>query len=317
MKEVLKHFIAALIVSMAVFSVQAAAPTIMVLPDKTWCTQNHFVEKVEKQGKVRIQEKYEEAFVSSTDLKNVKTTINKLFSEYGFPLQDAEASFSSLDEEEDEEEFMESENGGEGIAMSPYDMLMNKCKPDIILKVGWEVNSVGFDQCITYRIEAIDSYSNKSVAVSNGTGPVIKRNVPLAVMLEQSVLEKMPVLTEQLTRYFDGIQQNGREISLRVRIWENAPISLSSEYGGTELGEIIYNWISDNTINHQFTEATSAVKGARYTQVRVPLKDETGRPLQARQYVDKLRRYLQRTYSISSANRTSGLGNGVIVIGNK
>lgn len=317
MGKTLKQFVAVVIVSMIVFGTRAAAPTIMVLPDKTWCTQNHYVDRVEKQGKTRIIEKYEEAFIGSTDLKNVKTTLNKLFADQGFPLQDAEASLSATDEEEDEEEFMESEEGGDGVAMTPYDMLMNKCKPDITLKVGWEVNSVGFDQCITYRIEAIDSYSNKSVAVSNGTGPVMKRNVPLAVMLEQSVLDKMPVLTEQLMRYFDDIQTNGREISLRVRLWDSAPFSLTTDFGGKELSEIIYNWISDNTINHQFTEASSSPKAARYTQVRVPLKDESGRPLQARQYVDKLRRYLEGTFSVSSANRTAALGRGVIVLGNK
>ena len=302
---------------MASIAARAAAPTIMVLPDKTWCTQNNFVNRVEKQGKTRVIEQYEEAFISSTDLKNVKTTINKLFADYGFPLQDAEAALGATDEEEDEEAFMESEEGGDAVSMTPYDMLMNKCKPDITLKVGWEVNSAGFDQCVTYRIEAIDSYSNKSVAVANGTGPMMKRNVPLAVMLEQSVLDKMPGLTEQLMRYFEDVQANGREISIRVRMWESAPFSLSSEFGGQELGEIIYNWLSDNTINHQFTEANSSPKQARYTQVRVPLKDENGRPLQARQYVDQLRKYLRNTYNISAANRTSGLGSGVLVLGSK
>ena len=317
MKIFLKHLLLVWVIILVSLGARAAAPTIMVLPDKTWCTQNNFVNRIEKQGKMRVIEQYEEAFISSTDLKNVKTTLNKLFAERGFPLQDAEAALGATDEEEDEEEFMESEDGGEGVSMTPYDILMNKCKPDITLKVGWEVNQAGFDQCITYRIEAIDSYSNKSVAVANGTGPTMKRNVPLAVMLEQSVLDKMPELTDQLMRYFEDVQANGREIAIRVRMWEGTPFSLSSEFGGQELGQIIYNWLSDNTVNHQFTEANSSTKTARYTQVRVPLKDENGRPLQARQYVDQLRRYLRDTYNISSANRTSGLGSGVLVLGSK
>jgi len=317
MQQLLRKITIIMVLSLTMLNAQGAAPTIMVLPDKTWCTQNNFVNRIEKQGKTRIIEQYEDAFINSTDLKNVKTTLNKLFADRGFPLQDAEAALGATDEEEDEEEFMESEESGDGVAMTPYDMLMNKCKPDITLKVGWEVNTVGFDQCITYRIEAIDSYSNKSVAVANGTGPMMKRNVPLPVMLEQSVLDKMEGLTDQLMKYFADVQANGREISLRVRMWEGAPFSLSSEYGGQELSEIIYNWISDNTVNHQFTEANSSPKAARYTQVRVPLKDQNGRPMQARQYVDQLRKYLQNTYSISSANRTSGLGSGVLVLGGK
>lgn len=300
---------------LTVFAVQAAPPTLMVLPDKTWCVQNNFVNRVQKQGKTRIIEQFEEAFVGSTDLKNVKTTINKLFSKFGFPLVDAEASLSGVDEEEDEEEFMESEEGGAEIKRTPYDQLMNKCKPDITLRVGWEVNPMGFKESITYRLEAIDSYSNKSVAVASGTGT--PENAPLAVLLERAIIDKMPEFTQQLLAYFDDIQTNGREISLRVRVWDNAGFSLTKDLSnGKELGEEIYQWLSDNTINHQFTEGNTTPNRATYTQVRIPLHDSMGRPLQARQFVKQLQNHLSR-FGIQSANRTAALGSGVIALGSK
>ena len=242
MRNLIKRVTLVLMITVIAMAVDAAPPRLMVLPDKTWCKQNNFIDEVQRQGKTRYVEQFEAAFTNSTDLKNVITTINKLFSDRGFPLENAEASLSSLDEEEDEEEFMESESSGSEVTRTPYDMLMNKCKPDITLRVGWEVESVGFNRAITYRIEAIDSYSNKSVASASGTGPVLARTVPLAVMLEQSVLDKMDGLTNQLMRYFDDIQTNGREISLRVRTWKSAGFSLTSEFGGQELNQIIYNW---------------------------------------------------------------------------
>lgn len=317
MKIYLKHLLLASVIAMTAFGTYAAPPRLMVLPDRTWCSNNGFLQTIEKQGKKRYIEQYDEAFMRSADLKNVKTTINKLFADRGFPLEDAEQATSSFDEEEDEEEFMESTEGSGGVRMTPEDILMNKFKPDITLKVGWEVNPTGFDQCITYRIEALDSYSNKSVAVANGTGPMFKRSVPLAVMLEQSVLDKMPGLTDQLMRYFDDVQANGREIAIRVRFWDGTPFSLSTEFGGQELGQIIYRWLSDNTINHQFTRVSSSPNGARYNQVRIPLRDEYGVPLDAKGYVDQLRAYLRDTYNIQSDSRPSGLGNCVLVLGSK
>lgn len=217
MKGHLRRLICALVVALVSISANAAPPRLMVLPDKTWCKAHNFVKAEERQGKTRYIEQYEEAFMDNSDLKNVITTINKLFSERGFPLENAEAALSNHDEEEDEEEFMESENSGASVSRTPYDELMNKVKPDITLQVGWEVENMGFKRCITYRIEAIDAYSNKSVAVANGTGPVLSNVVPLAAMLEQSVNDKVPLLADQLQRYFDDIQSKGREISVRVR----------------------------------------------------------------------------------------------------
>lgn len=297
------------------FSVQAASPTLMLLPDKTWCVQNNFVERVQKQGKTRYIEQFEKAFLENTDLKNVKTTINKLFKKMDFPLVDPEESLSGIDEEEDEEEFMESEEGGAEIQKTPYDMLMNKCKPDITLRVGWEVNSIGFKKSITYRLEAIDSYSKKSVAAVNGTS--VPEAARIEVLLERAITDKMPEFAQQLRSYFDDIQTNGREISLRVRVWNNAGFSLTKELSnGKELGEEIYQWVSDNTINHQFTEGNTTPTSARYTQVRIPLRDSVGNPLQAKQFVKELQNHL-RSFGIKSANRTAALGSGVIVIGSK
>ena len=315
MKSQFIKFIAGVVFSLAVYTVQAAPPTLMVLPDKTWCKQQGYVDAINKQGKTRYVEKFEEAFLESTDLKNVKTTINKLFSKFGFPLEDAEARLSAIDEEEDVDEIDESEEGGASIKKTPYDIMMDNAKPDITLRVGWEVNPVGFKESITYRLEAIDSYSNKSVAVASGTGT--PEHAPLAVLLERAVLDKMPEFTQQLLAYFEDIQTNGREISLRVRVWDNAGYSLTKDLSnGKELGEEIFQWLSDNTINHQFTEGNTTPNTARYTQVRIPVHDTNGRPLQAKQFVKQLQNHLSR-FGIQSANRSVALGTGVLVLGSK
>jgi len=77
MQQLLRKITIIMVLSLTMLNAQGAAPTIMVLPDKTWCTQNNFVNRIEKQGKTRIIEQYEDAFINSTDLKNVKTTFKQ------------------------------------------------------------------------------------------------------------------------------------------------------------------------------------------------------------------------------------------------
>ena len=317
MKSLFIKLTAGIILSLAFLSIEAAEPRLMVLPDRNWCVKNHFCQIIEKQGKTRYIEQYEKALAENSELKNVIIQINGLFVNLGFPLESAEDNISGNDEEEDEEEFMESEESGAGITKTSYDILMNKFKPDITIKLGWEVNEMGFNQSITYRLEAVDSYSNKSVASVIGTGPVMKCNVPISVMLEQSVNDKMPAFTEQIRSYFNTLQSEGREISLRVKIWENAGFSLSTEFGGKELGDIIKEWLSDNTINHKFTRVNATPNMVRYRQIRIPLKNSIGEEYDATEFVQNLRDYLSSRYGIKSANRTSGLGSGVIVLGSK
>ena len=75
-----------------------APPTVMFLPDKTWCNANNYVERSERNGKTRVTEKYDEAFLNS-DLKNVVVQLNGLMKDNGLPAKDY-GTTSELDDEE-------------------------------------------------------------------------------------------------------------------------------------------------------------------------------------------------------------------------
>ena len=79
-----------------------APPTVMFLPDKTWCNANDYVDRSERNGKTRITEKYDEAFLNS-DLKNVVVQLNALMRDNGLPAKEYGTS-SELDDEEEMEE---------------------------------------------------------------------------------------------------------------------------------------------------------------------------------------------------------------------
>ena len=300
------------VAAVSVLTLNAGAPpTVMFMPDKTWCNANNYVERSERNGKTRITEKYDEAFLNS-DLKNVVVQLNGLMKDNGLPVKDYGATSEIDDEEEMEEEaYNDDTQSGGTMDMTNYEALMNKLRPDIIIKIGWDVNKVGFNYTMSYRLEAIDSYSGKSIAQVTAETPTMKTTVPVAAALKNAATEHMGAFIGRLQEHFDDLQTNGREITVACRIGNNGSgINFNSEYDGKELSTIISDWMNDNTVNHVYSTRNSSRNRISFEQVRIPFKDSAGRVMQAKEFVDQLKRYLRSNYNLISENTTKGLGAG-------
>lgn len=300
------------VAAVSVLTLNAGAPpTVMFMPDKTWCNANNYVERSERNGKTRITEKYDEAFLNS-DLKNVVVQLNGLMKDNGLPVKDYGATSEIDDEEEMEEEaYNDDTQSGGTTDMTNYEALMNKLRPDIIIKIGWDVNKVGFNYTMSYRLEAIDSYSGKSIAQVTAETPTMKTTVPVAAALKNAATEHMGAFIGRLQEHFDDLQTNGREITVACRIGNNGSgINFNSEYDGKELSTIISDWMNDNTVNHVYSTRNSSRNRISFEQVRIPFKDSAGRVMQAKEFVDQLKRYLRSNYNLKSENTTKGLGAG-------
>lgn len=300
------------VAAVSVLTLNAGAPpTVMFMPDKTWCNANNYVERSERNGKTRITEKYDEAFLNS-DLKNVVVQLNGLMKDNGLPVKDYGATSEIDDEEEMEEEaYNDDTQSGGTMDMTNYEALMNKLRPDIIIKIGWDVNKVGFNYTMSYRLEAIDSYSGKSIAQVTAETPTMKTTVPVAAALKNAATEHMGAFIGRLQEHFDDLQTNGREITVGCRIGNNGSgINFNSEYDGKELSTIISDWMNDNTVNHVYSTRNSSRNRISFEQVRIPFKDSAGRVMQAKEFVDQLKRYLRSNYNLKSENTTKGLGAG-------
>lgn len=291
----------------------AAPPSLTILPDKTWCVEKGYVIKSVRNGQEVVREDYNKALIDK-DFVNVASAIQQIMAERGFPVGDANQQQEADDFDDMLDEAVQGYEMGGETATDAYDELIKNNKPDIILKIGWNINTAGSLYSADYRINAFDSYSNKAVAPIAGQTGDVRRTVPLSVALKQTAKNNMDDFCDKLMTYFEDVQTNGREITLDIRIFDSAGITMSTPYGGEELKNIIYNWVSDNTVNHQFSTRTSGRNLARYNQVRIPLKDTAGRPLDAERWVDGLRSKLTGL-GIKSENKSTGLGAARIYIG--
>lgn len=297
---------------------QAKKPTIMVVPSDTWCIANGFTTKFETQGGKTDVPDYEKAVNGSQDLYNVITKIGELMSERGFPLQDLQASIKSVKTATAENEVTTSKTSGAGLAETPLEKLLSVAKADILMEVSWKVNESGPKKSVTYTLRGIDAYTNKQVAAAQGTGkPSFSAELPL--LLEEAVIEKMDNFNSQLQAHFDDLFENGREVSVNVRIFDNGSgLSFEDDYNGDELTDVIDDWMAQNTQKGRYSLATATENILKFEQVRIPLYGSNGRALDTRQFGRQLAKFLQAPpYNIPVKIVAKGLGQVNLILGEK
>lgn len=289
---------------------QAVQPSLMLFPSRAWCHDNGFEKVVTKaNGKeVRIQE-YDKAFIDNKELGPTIHTIARMMQERGFQLVDLEAQLQSQALEEALDNA-----GDEDMAQSAYDKLIESAGPDIAMHVNYYTEQVGPRVTLFYDLTAFDAYTNKQVA-STGLiqyGPVM--SAPLTSLIQSALLSSIDAFNAQLMQHFQEMREKGREISVRINTinaWEDG---LETEINGRELTEIVEEWMTNNCVagrNHQKSVSETSMY---YDSARIPLYNENGKAVQAKQWLNGLRKYL-KTLGVPCKVKTRGLGQAQLIIG--
>ena len=295
---------------------QGKKPSIMVVPMDIWCQERGFWDVYENQGSIEGFPNYQQAVQSSRELTLVISKINSLFKDRGYGLKDLSNSIKSNTRRTARNTLTTSKNSN-SLSMSPLDELNRQVKADIIVEIDWKINTVGPKHSVTYNIRALDSYTNNQVAGAQGTGRPQFTN-ELSVLLEEAVVANMDDFLYQLQAHFDDCIENGREIVVEVGVFDDGSArDLETEYEGIKLREIIENWISENTVNHQFLTVENTENIMLFEGVRIPLLKGNGQPQDAGGFINELRKFLKNKYSIESKNNSPTLGYSQIVIGEK
>jgi hypothetical protein len=299
---------------------QAKKPTIMVVPSDNWCIKNSFTQTFNEMGTIKTLPDYKAALQNETDLLMTISKINTMMADRGFPLVNLETALKNMEQESAEVALLGSSGGGT-IAESPIDVLQRTANADIIIQLTYVINQVGPRRSITFMLQGIDAYTKKQIAGAQGTGqPSLAAETP--VLLEEAVLSYIDDFNSRLQAHFEDLFENGREIVFQVRVWNTSPIDLQEEfdYNGEklELGEIIEDWVSDNTVQNRFSTGTSTENVIRFDQVRIPLYDERQRAMDTRRWIRDLRTLLgKQPFSQECKIHTRGLGEVWLIIGEK
>lgn len=299
-------------------SAQIKKPELMVFPSDVWCISNGYYTEVENMGVTEKVPNYKQALQENIGLKLAIAKINDLMAERQFPLQSLEQALKNVEQRRAEDNLTMSRSGNM-LAESPLDELARTAKADIILELTWDVKDQGPKHSISYILEAKDAYTSKSIGAVSGTGaPSMTADVD--ILLEEAIVANIDNFNVRLQDYFTEMQSIGREIVLDIKLFQDnaAGVNLETEYGDDELIDIINRWMFQNTISGRFSMPYASESVANFTQVRIPVYDDYGIPVDANAFAKKLAKMLKKEpYNIPSKVLVKGLGRAVIVLGEK
>lgn len=323
MKKTLILFVITIIC--ASVSGQAKKPTIMVVPSDAFCISKGYFTTVNLNGSEQKIPDFKKAMQEDSQIRLVITKMGSIMSDRGFPLKDLEQTLKSIETESAELAMMASKSSGAAISESPIDILRRTAKADIIMDLDYTIKRQGPSQIITFNLRGLDAYSNKQVAAAAGVGAP-SSFATADLLLEEAVLSHMDAFNGQLSKHFEDMFTNGREVTVVVRVWAGAPVDLEEDFdvnGTTDMLSIhIENWMAENTVSGRFSTSDATENVLKMEQVRIPMmyKSSSGKEMamDTRRFVSNLSRYLANApFNIETKIYQRGLGECWLIIGEK
>ncbi len=324
MKRVILLSLLIITASTVLMSQRARRPTIMVVPSDHYCISKGYKQTFESMGAEQVIPDYRAAMQRDPDIRLVISKMGGIMADRGFPLKDLEQELRSLERETAELEMIQSRESAAGVAESPVDRLKRVAQADIILDLDFTVNERGPQRWITFNLRGIDAYTSKMIATAVGTGEP-STAAPVDLLLEEAVLSHMDEFNGRLMNHFEDMFENGREVNLTVRVWDNSLFDLYDffPYEGMEMEliDIVEYWIEDNTVEGRYSLSDGSYNFLSFEQVRIPMyfTDPRGREraMDTRRFVSNLASYLRQEHGIESQIHQRGLGDAWLILGER
>lgn len=306
MKKLLLQMLFITLTCMSSFG--ASQIQIMAMPDDDWAQARNYGELGRKNKFIKDLMRC----FNDPEYKQVEAALKAVFQSDQFNLIDPTSLADSDDEDEMEEMTLQDDMGGD-VTSNANDDLISKYKPDILIFVSWTKNQIGPRYSITYRLDAKDSYSNKSIATVVGESDVYPMSQTLTGAMTALLNDKSGEFKGLMRNHFSRMREEGREVRLNCNIMSGSDVNFETRFGDKTLKSIITDWVGENVQTPNYTlDATQ--NRMRFRQVCIPLENASGRPYMVSEFVDKLVNYLEHTYGIQCTNKSRTLGLGRLII---
>ena len=302
-------------------------PTIMIFPSDGWLKDNGYAKFVDNQGVKTLVPDYASALLDK-NLNIAISTLDKMVSERGYPTVRLAETMKSISQGDAMDNAVEGRDGG-AQETSILDELLNVAKADITWKVTWSVETNGIQTWVSYGIDALDSYTNKSIGVANDDGPK-SMSASVGALLRQAVTDKMDGFLARHQDHFKNIAENGREIALDFRRFDSFEYYFNDdvEFKGREMefSSLIRGFVGSIAKDRNFSFNPGENK-IGITQLRIEMNEEVEdlfgggdpviEPMDATKFAKKISSFIKKQFGYPSNVTTLGLGKARITIGEK
>ena len=302
-------------------------PAIMIFPSDGWLKDNGYAKFVDNQGVKTLVPDYASALLDK-NLNIAISTLDKMVSERGYPTVRLAETMKSISQGDAMDNAVEGRDGG-AQETSILDELLNVAKADITWKVTWSVETNGIQTWVSYGIDALDSYTNKSIGVANDDGPK-SMSASVGALLRQAVTDKMDGFLARHQDHFKNIAENGREIALDFRRFDSFEYYFNDdvEFKGREMefSSLIRGFVGSIAKDRNFSYNPGENK-IGITQLRIEMNEEVEdlfgggdpviEPMDATKFAKKISSFIKKQFGYPSKVTTIGLGKARITIGEK
>lgn len=286
-------------------------PILMVVPSDVYCTSMGYVQTwTDETGEKHTIPNYNIfSREDSRDLRLVIASLNDIFNKKGFEVQSLEYLLKSMNQEKDETSFIASDYNLDGeIAESPTDMIRRTAHVDYIVDLDFSVMEKGVQRYVTFDMRVVDQSSNaKELSHAHGDGKP-SMSATVNTLLEEAVLNHMDGFCKKLSDHYVDMSENGRQITVKVKRTDASEYDFNTstfmfEDEETSLGDIIYYWLQDNTVDNNPTRTLSP-NILTFNQVMMPIT-KTGRRgavqrMDTNEFGTMLQKYLSDKFQIPS-----------------
>ncbi len=285
-------------------------PRIMVFPSDNMLYQLKCIKEIKNDSLLSYYvRQYEKAFMEQTDLKFVIAAINAKFAAKGYPLESLEESLKDLTNNA-------SADNIRGLQEDALTQILTAVKPDIIVEVTYKYNKGVLDNSLNFIVEVKDAYTMKVIAAVAKQGEeTLETNI--AGLIAEQVEKNIGNMQQEMMTHFKDIRDKGRIIPLRIKLTGDASFTFDDECGGEEYEDVVRDIIRLHSNKGTFNAVMAGPSEMRFTNIRIPLCNEKGFPMDARDWVKKVSKDLEKRCGVKARNATQGLGNAAIILRNK
>ncbi|MDE7450048.1 MAG: hypothetical protein K2M72_07540 [Paramuribaculum sp.] len=298
---------------------QAKKPKLMIIPSRTWFTQNNYMTNyTDMSGNIQKTPDFQTAFDENADISMIIGAMQDFMNQEGYKVEDLKGTLAKLQKQSARDNLT---TAGGGLQQSPIDMLNKTAKADINVELFYTIKKDGPYKYLEFNVSAVDAYSNTPVSTGNIGRGTSASSTDLVNQLEEAVLSFKDKFISDMDRYYARLFENGRQIVVRCTLAENSGTNYEEEYEDEELGQLIENWISDNAFKGNYSLSDKTENEINFDEVRIPMtyvdKNGNTKGADANWFCGQLRKYIESVTGEKCKIDLIGLGEANIILGGK
>lgn len=298
---------------------QAKKPKIVVMPSRTWFNQNNFMTTyTNASGVTEKTPDFQRAFDENPEVSMVIGAMEDFMLTENYNVQQLKGALAKLKAKSARDNMT---TAGGGLQSSTIDELNKAVKPDINVELFYTIKRDGPYKYIEFDVSAVDAYSSAPISTGNIGRGTSASSTNLVNQLEEAVLSFKDKFIADMDRYYARLFENGRQIVVRCTLAENSGTNYEEEYDGTELGELIEEYVSDHSVKSNYSLSDKTENEVFFDDVRIPMtyvnKDGETKGTDANWYAKDLRKYIESVTGEKCKIDLIGLGEINIILGGK